>query len=88
MGGLLSRLIVTDSHLRFWDAFFGKPLGQVPIDPADKQLLERVLIFKHRQEVNRVIFISTPHPGSAIARYLNKSQSYAEYLSLSQEQSL
>ena len=28
---------------------------------------ERVLIFKHRSEVNRVIFISTPHRGSAIA---------------------
>jgi hypothetical protein len=47
MGGLLSRLIVTDSTLRFWDAFFGKPPVQVPI--------------------NRVIFISTPHRGNAIA---------------------
>jgi len=70
MGGLISRLIVTDSNLRFWDAFFGKPPEQVPIDPADKQLLERVLIFKHRPEVNRVIFISTPHRGSAIASNL------------------
>jgi pimeloyl-ACP methyl ester carboxylesterase len=67
MGGLLSRLIVTDSTLRFWDAFFGKPPEQVSIDPADKQLFERVLIFKHRSEVNRVIFISTPHRGSEIA---------------------
>jgi pimeloyl-ACP methyl ester carboxylesterase len=67
MGGLLSRLIVTDSTLRIWDAFFGKPPEQVSIDPADKQLFERVLIFKHRSEVNRVIFISTPHRGSAIA---------------------
>jgi pimeloyl-ACP methyl ester carboxylesterase len=67
MGGLLSRLIVTDSTLRFWDAFFGKPPVQVPMDSADRQLYERVLIFKHRAEVNRVIFISTPHRGSAIA---------------------
>jgi pimeloyl-ACP methyl ester carboxylesterase len=67
MGGLLSRLIVTDSTLRFWDAFFDKPPEQVSIDPADKQLFERVLIFKHRSEVNRVIFISTPHRGSEIA---------------------
>jgi len=67
MGGLLSRLIVTDSTLRFWDAFFGKPPVQVPMDSADRQLYERVLIFKHRAEVNRIIFISTPHRGSAIA---------------------
>jgi hypothetical protein len=46
MGGLLSRLIVTHSTLRFWDAFFGKPPERVSIDPADKQLFERVLIFK------------------------------------------
>jgi pimeloyl-ACP methyl ester carboxylesterase len=67
MGGLVSRLMVTDAKLTFWDEFFGKPPEQVPMDPADKKILEPALIFERRPEVGRVIFISTPHRGSAIA---------------------
>jgi pimeloyl-ACP methyl ester carboxylesterase len=67
MGGLVSRLMVTDANMTFWNEFFGKPPEQVPMDPRDKQLLERGLIFSHRLDVSRVIFISTPHRGSLIA---------------------
>jgi pimeloyl-ACP methyl ester carboxylesterase len=67
MGGLVSRLMVTDANLTFWNEFFGKPPDQVPMDPHDKELLERGLIFNHRRDVSRVIFISTPHRGSGIA---------------------
>jgi hypothetical protein len=37
------------------------------MNPQDKQLLKGSLIFSHRTDVSRVIFISTPHRGSAIA---------------------
>jgi pimeloyl-ACP methyl ester carboxylesterase len=67
MGGLVSRLMVTDANMTFWNEFFGKPPEQVPMDPRDKQLLERGLIFRYRPDVSRVIFISTPHRGSIIA---------------------
>ncbi len=67
MGGLVSRLMVTDAKLTFWDEIFGKPPEQVPMDPADKKILEPALIFERRPDVSRVIFISTPHRGSAIA---------------------
>jgi pimeloyl-ACP methyl ester carboxylesterase len=67
MGGLVSRLMVTDASLTIWNEFFGKPPEQVPMDPRDKQLLEPALIFNHRPDVGRVIFISTPHRGSMIA---------------------
>jgi len=67
MGGLVSRLMVTDANLTFWIEFFGKPPDQVPMNPAAKQLLERTMIFSHRRDVSRVIFISTPQRGSAIA---------------------
>ena len=67
MGGLVSRLMVTDANMTFWNEFFGKPPDQIPMDAADKQVLERALIFKHRPEVSRVIFISTPHRGSGFA---------------------
>jgi pimeloyl-ACP methyl ester carboxylesterase len=67
MGGLVSRLMVTDAKLTFWDEFFGKPPEQVPMDPGDKKIIEPALIFERRPEVSRVIFISTPHRGSTIA---------------------
>jgi pimeloyl-ACP methyl ester carboxylesterase len=67
MGGLVSRLMVTDANLTIWNEFFGKPPEQVPMDAHDRELLERALIFNHRPGVGRVIFISTPHRGSLIA---------------------
>jgi len=67
MGGLVTRLMVTDSNLTLWNDYFGKPPEQVSIDPETKKFIESLLIFRHRPEVNRVIFISTPHRGSGIA---------------------
>ena len=67
MGGLVSRLMVTDSNLVLWNSYFAKPPEEVPIDPETKKFVESLLIFRHRPEVSRVIFISTPHRGSEIA---------------------
>jgi len=67
MGGLVSRLMVTDSGMTFWDSYFGKPPDQVPMNPKDKQFIESMLIFKHRSDVSRVIFCSTPHRGAGLA---------------------
>jgi pimeloyl-ACP methyl ester carboxylesterase len=67
MGGLVSRLMVTDGGMTFWNSYFGKPPDQVPMNEKDKQALERVLIFEHRPDVSRVIFCSTPHRGAGLA---------------------
>ena len=67
MGGLVTRLMVTDTNLVLWNDYFGEPPDQVPMDPETKQFVERLLVFRHRPEVSRVIFISTPHRGSEIA---------------------
>ena len=67
MGGLVSRLMVTDSGMTFWDAYFGKPPDQVPMDSKDKQFVEGMLIFRHRSDISRVIFCSTPHRGAGLA---------------------
>jgi hypothetical protein len=37
------------------------------MDLDTKRFVESLLIFRHRPEVSRVVFISTPHRGSAIA---------------------
>jgi triacylglycerol esterase/lipase EstA (alpha/beta hydrolase family) len=67
MGGLVARLMVTDTNLVLWNDYFGEPPDQIPMDPETKQSVERLLVFRHRSEVSRVIFISTPHRGSEIA---------------------
>jgi pimeloyl-ACP methyl ester carboxylesterase len=67
MGGLVSRLMVTDTDLVLWNAYFDRTPEQVPLDPESKRFVESMLIFRHRPEVSRVIFISTPHRGSALA---------------------
>jgi pimeloyl-ACP methyl ester carboxylesterase len=69
MGGIISRLMVTDSGGdRLWRYFFGKPPAETKLSSETKALLKEGLIFKPRRDVARVIFISTPHRGSVIAQ--------------------
>ena len=68
MGGIISRLMITDSGGdKLWRYFFGKSPAHTKLSPESKALLEEGLIFKPRRDVARVIFISTPHRGSVIA---------------------
>jgi hypothetical protein len=46
---------------------FGKPPEQTTFSPDTKEKLTDSLIFRHRSEVGRVIFISAPHRGSDLA---------------------
>jgi pimeloyl-ACP methyl ester carboxylesterase len=69
MGGIISRLMITDSGGdRLWRYFFGKPPAQTRLSPETKALVEEGLIFKPHRDVARIIFISTPHRGSVIAQ--------------------
>jgi pimeloyl-ACP methyl ester carboxylesterase len=68
MGGIISRLMVTDSGGdKLWRYFFGRSPAQTKLSSDTKTLLEEALIFKARIDVARLIFISTPHRGSVIA---------------------
>ena len=67
MGGSISRLLITDTGDRIWMELFGKPPEQVPMSPEDKRIFSDALIFSHRPEINRVIFISAPLRGSELA---------------------
>ena len=44
-GGLLARLMVTDSGTRFWDAAVTVPFAQLEITPATRAFLERTMFF-------------------------------------------
>jgi pimeloyl-ACP methyl ester carboxylesterase len=63
-GGLLTRLMVTDSGTRFWDSFSSIPFDQVEVSPETRALLQRSMFFEHQPFVTRVILIATPHGGS------------------------
>ena len=69
MGGILGRLMITDSRGdKVWRYFFGTSPAQTAVSPEAKALLKGALIFKPQRDVARVIFISTPHRGSMLAQ--------------------
>jgi len=67
MGGCITRTLITDAGNQLWLEAFGKPPQQTNLPAADKRLLEQALVFKHRPEIGRVIFMSTPHQGADMA---------------------
>ncbi|MEN6507643.1 MAG: alpha/beta hydrolase, partial [Smithella sp.] len=67
MGGILSRLMVSSSEDRLWDAFLKKyPLKGRRLENAQKEL-GPYMMFDAMRQVSRVIFIATPHKGTPLA---------------------
>ncbi len=64
MGGIISRLMITDVGDKVWLDFFGKPPAETNIPGEGRRLLEESLIFNHRTDVSRVVFICAPHRGA------------------------
>ncbi len=67
MGGCITRTLLTDAGTTLWLEAFGHPPAQTAMDPQSKRLLEEVLIFDHRRDIGRVVFMSTPHRGANLA---------------------
>ena len=67
MGGIISRLMVTDAGDTIWTEMFGKGPDEFAIPGFSRQLLLDSLVFDKRDEVDRAIFIATPHRGSMLA---------------------
>ncbi len=67
MGGILSRLQVTNSGRVIWNEVLGPKADPLYAEVPDNSLVKRALIFRANPTVKRVIFVSTPHRGSAIA---------------------
>jgi pimeloyl-ACP methyl ester carboxylesterase len=67
MGGMISRLMVTDVGDKIWRERFGKSPAETNIPREPKKILQDSLVFNHRADVRRVVFISTPHRGSILA---------------------
>lgn len=67
MGGLLSRLMVTDVKDGIWRETFGKPPAETKMIGQSRKLLEESMIFDSRDDIGRAIFIAAPHKGSVLA---------------------
>jgi pimeloyl-ACP methyl ester carboxylesterase len=67
MGGMICRLMITDAGEKIWRDFFATPPAKTPLASDTRKFLEEALVFNHRPDVQRVIFISTPHRGSELA---------------------
>ena len=67
MGGMICRLMITDAGDKIWRDFFGTSPAKTPLAGDGRKLLEESLIFNHRPDVQRAVFISTPHRGSGFA---------------------
>lgn len=69
MGGLLTRLQMISPGRTLWDAQFDKEADVLfQTLPAD-HLARRLLLFEANDDIERAIFISTPHRGSEIADF-------------------
>ena len=69
MGGLLARMQVMDSGQDFWWAFFDVSPQRLAgtIDAETEHMLQQAMFFKRRDDISKVVFISTPHRGSVLA---------------------
>lgn len=67
MGGMISRLMVTDAEDKIWRNMFGKSPAETPIIGQSRDILEDSVVFNHRDEINTAIFIAAPHRGSEIS---------------------
>jgi pimeloyl-ACP methyl ester carboxylesterase len=68
MGGIISRLMITEVGDKIWRDFFGKSPAETNISGEARTLLEESLIFNHRKDVSRVVFICAPHRGAPMGQ--------------------
>jgi pimeloyl-ACP methyl ester carboxylesterase/predicted GNAT family acetyltransferase len=67
MGGCITRTLITDTGTKLWVEAFGHSPAQTEMAAEIKLLIEEAIIFKHRPEIGRVVFMSTPHRGANMA---------------------
>jgi hypothetical protein len=67
LGGLVSKLQVTSSGDELWRSAANQPLNTIRTDPDTYARLAQSFYFTPSPDVNRVIYIATPHQGSVYA---------------------
>jgi len=67
MGGMISRTLITDSGMTLWNATYDKPPEEMPFSDETRKIMTEALIFQHRPEIGRVVFLSPSHRGADLA---------------------
>jgi pimeloyl-ACP methyl ester carboxylesterase len=68
MGGLISKVQIAESGSQVWNALSNRRFEQVAMSPDTRRKFANAVFFKPSSMVSRVIFIGTPHRGSALAQ--------------------
>jgi pimeloyl-ACP methyl ester carboxylesterase len=66
-GGILTRMMVTDGDISWLKDMYGTALEDFKLTPEQEKLVRRGLDFDPVSEVDRVVFMCTPHRGSSLA---------------------
>lgn len=67
MGGMISRTLMTDSGMTLWNATYDKPPREMGFSEETRKIMSDALIFDHRNDISRVIFMSPSHRGANLA---------------------
>jgi pimeloyl-ACP methyl ester carboxylesterase len=67
LGGLLAKMMVSDSQDLIWNQFFRVSPDRLNLTPADRDWVEQLMFFKPRHDISRVIFMASPFKGSKTA---------------------
>jgi hypothetical protein len=67
MGGLHAKLQVVASGDAIWDSIACRPFAEIRMRPELRRLVAPSYFFEPQPFVKRVVFIATPHGGSALA---------------------
>ncbi|MDP0490565.1 MAG: hypothetical protein Q7Q71_05905 [Verrucomicrobiota bacterium JB023] len=67
MGGLITRLSLSEQPQPLYDHYFTRPLNQLRLLPYQKNRIRDQLLFEPLAEPSKVIFLATPHSGSKLA---------------------
>lgn len=67
MGGVLARLLATDSGEALWDTAFSCGPEELRGDPDDVQATRSLFVFEHVERVDEIVMIAAPHGGSDLA---------------------
>ncbi len=67
MGGLVAKLQVTSSGDQLWDSIANRPLDELRVSEEYREEMRKLFFFEPSPDVDRVVFMATPHRGSRIA---------------------
>lgn len=70
MGGLVSKLQVTESGTVLWEKFSTRPFDQMRATDEVRSRFARLAFFQPSPAITRIVYIATPHEGSPWAERL------------------